>query len=606
LALVLVSAAFGQTVNWRKVGGYSVELMLASPATGPVDKVWFGNDGRLFARTRSGKVFETADFEIWTASANPAEPPGPVEVPAARTPETGVRVIGASFGRIYALGKNLFRSDDSGLSWNNLTAFKTDSVIGSGQHSVAAGPGDQVVVANDFGVWRSMDGGRSWTGLNQGLPNLSVKRILSAPQGTAGMRVAIENLGSVELKPGASVWQSAQDGTLEAEAARLKALSQRLGIDARSIAVAGQSVYVGTSDGRIRVSLDGGASFSDAAPVGSGPVERIAIDPARPHLALAVTGGAAGPHVLHTINSGGFWDPIDGNLPASAAHGVAADWESGAVYIASDRGVFWARRDLAVAGTAVPEWTSLNTGLQAASATDVMLDPAGVRIYAALDGYGVYAAGAPHRASSFRVVSSADFSTRPAAPGGLLSVIGGRVSAAGDGQLNYPVLAAADDASQIQVPFEAAGPTVTLALTTQGGRVPVGLRVLPVSPAIFVTHDGAPMLQDADSGLQIDPHNAAKSGARVQIFATGLGKVTPDWPTGIPAQLENPPAVTATIRAYLNGAAIPVTRATLAPGYIGFYQVEVQLPTLNNAGVNELYITAGGVESNRVPIVIEQ
>jgi uncharacterized protein (TIGR03437 family) len=49
-----------------------------------------------------------------------------------------------------------------------------------------------------------------------------------------------------------------------------------------------------------------------------------------------------------------------------------------------------------------------------------------------------------------------------------------------------------------------------------------------------------------------------------------------------------------------------VSRATLAPGYIGFYVVEVQLPTLNNAGVNELYITAGGVESNRVPIVIEQ
>ena len=29
----------------------------------------------------------------------------------------------------------------------------------------------------------------------------------------------------------------------------------------------------------------------------------------------------------------------------------------------------------------------------------------------------------------------------------------------------------------------------------------LGVQVLPVSPAIFVGHDGTPLLQDADSGL---------------------------------------------------------------------------------------------------------
>jgi uncharacterized protein (TIGR03437 family) len=235
-----------------------------------------------------------------------------------------------------------------------------------------------------------------------------------------------------------------------------------------------------------------------------------------------------------------------------------------------------------------------------------MLDPAGIRLYAAIDGYGVFSTAAPHRTRSLRVVNAADLSMRPAAPGGLLSVIGGRVNSATAGTLTYPVLAAADDGSQIQVPFEATGPNVTLALVTQSGRMEIGMRVQPVSPAIFVTHDGAPMLQDAESGLLLDSHNAAKSGARVQVFATGLGRVNPDWRTSMPAPQDNPPAVAASIHAYLNGSEIPVSRATLAPGYIGFYVVEVQLPTLNNAGVNELYITAGGVESNRVPIVIEQ
>ena len=92
----------------------------------------------------------------------------------------------------------------------------------------------------------------------------------------------------------------------------------------------------------------------------------------------------------------------------------------------------------------------------------------------------------------------------------------------------------------------------------------------------------------------------------MQVLATGLGRVTPDWPTGLAAPLENPPAVAATISAFVNGAVAPVTKATLAPGNVGLYVIEIQLPTINNAGANELYITADGVESNRVQLPIEQ
>jgi uncharacterized protein (TIGR03437 family) len=185
-------------------------------------------------------------------------------------------------------------------------------------------------------------------------------------------------------------------------------------------------------------------------------------------------------------------------------------------------------------------------------------------------------------------------------------VIGGRVNTARAGNLDYPVLAAADDASQIQVPFEAVGPNVTLDLQTATGAIRLGMQVQAVSPAIFVSHDGAPMLQDADTGLLLDARKTAHAGSRVQVFATGLGKVTPDWPAGTPARVDNPPAVAASVRAFLNGAPVPVRSATLAGNYIGLYVVELQLPTLNNAGPAELYITADGVESNRVQITIDQ
>ena len=610
LAIGVACLAQAQTgPQWRKVGSSAAELMLASPATGPVDRVWFNADGSLlYARTRSGKVFQTLDFETWTLTPTAAEPSEPLLGLPVRIPEAGARVFSMPRARLYSLGTQLMRSEDGGHTWVNLTGFKSESVIGSTQHSLAISPAnpDQLVVANDFGVWRSMDGGQSWVGLNQLLPNLPVRRILSTPNGASGTRVESAGLGTLELPPGGSVWVPVSTIKANSEAARLQQFSARLGFTVASYAQAEATIYAGSADGHIWVSIDNGATFRLTPTDATGPVERIYVDATRPQTALAAIGGPAGPHVLRTTNGGNFWDALDSpTLPDAPAHAVVGERASGAIYVATDRGIFAARADLDNASSPAVVWTSLSDNLPSAPATDVKLDPAGIQLYVALDGYGVYATAAPHRTRNLRVVSAADFSLRPAAPGSLLSVIGGRVYQANGGALNFPVLAAADDASQIQVPFEAAGTSVMLALQTAGGRVPVGLALQPASPGIFVGLDGTPQLQDAESGLLLDARNAAHSNSRVQIFAAGLGKVRPDWPTGLAAPIDGPPEVVAQVRAYLNGAPIPVTRAILAPGYIGFYLVEVQLPAIVNAGAAELYITADGAESNRVQVVIE-
>ena len=73
--LALAGSAPAQNANWRRVGNSAADLLLASPATGPVDKVWFSTDGgTLYARTRAGKIFETSDYEVWLPSQNAAEP----------------------------------------------------------------------------------------------------------------------------------------------------------------------------------------------------------------------------------------------------------------------------------------------------------------------------------------------------------------------------------------------------------------------------------------------------------------------------------------------------------------------------------------------------
>jgi uncharacterized protein (TIGR03437 family) len=306
------------------------------------------------------------------------------------------------------------------------------------------------------------------------------------------------------------------------------------------------------------------------------------------------------------MNGGGFWDDITANLPDTAsAHGVTADRASGAVYVATDAGVFFTTTDLGSAGRPT-NWTSLSEKLPAAVATDVKLDEGGNQIYAALDGYGVYTAIAPHRMRDARVVSAADFSAKPAAPGALLSVLGARVESALSGEVPAPVLDASDTASQIQVPFSATGNTVSLSLDAAAGPLAFQVPLRSVSPAIFVDPDGTPLIMDAASGVLLDASKPARANSRIQVLATGFGQVKPDWPTGLEAPLKDPPRVAATVHAYLDGLPLEVTQATLAPGYIGLYLIEIQVPRIANTGPAELYVEAEGQQSNRVRLYVEQ
>ena len=611
------AVALGQTasesarLDWRKIGSSSIELGLAAPATGPVDNVWFSPDGRmLYARTHSGKTFETVDFENWTASVAPAARPdfsgSAQRLPA---PNAILRASSSDFRRLYALADHVYESEDGGRNWTNLTAYKDQSVIGAGQHDLAASPLDsnQLAVANQNGVWRSIDGGMTWTGLNRFLPNLTVRRILATPANGRGLEVEIDGAGAAELPPGngaaAYAWQPVADSRAERNAETRRLYSVQLGAEITAVAPAGDVVYAGSSDGRIWVSVDRGRTWTLSPTGGNGAIQDIFVDPQAPRVALAALGGS-GVHVLRTTNTGGFWDDLSANLPDVAAHGVTADRSAGAVYVATDRGVYWAHEDLE--SPAPPSaWTLLSAGLPAARATAVSLDPTGSQLYASLEGYGVYAAAAPHRAATLRIVNAADFSTRPAAPGSLVSVLGGPVRSARAGDLEFPILASSESGTQMQVPFEAVGPSMGLALDASSGLVTVGLAVRPASPAIFVDRDGAPMLLDADTGLMLDAANTAHSNARIQILATGLGRVKPQWPTGLAAPLENPPAVIAKVQAFLDRGPIEVTRATLAPGYVGLYLIELQLPALVNAGPAELYLSAEGQESNRVRVYVE-
>jgi uncharacterized protein (TIGR03437 family) len=581
-------------LTWKQIAGTTINESLASVATGPVRSVWYAAEGkRLLAETASSRVFETTDFEHWRLNTTDVAPAPVALTSTPFLPESGAKVQAAGT-RLYAAGRdNIYASDDNGRTWLNLTGYNDRSIVGGGFSALAVSPvnSSEITAANESGVWRSLDGGLSWRGLNDGLPDLPARKLI----GRRTLALADSTLVTFD----SGIWTPIS-GTTDPELTLRLTTAARSGWQFNAITQSGAVVYGGTADGRLLVSRDNGAGWTEAPRIATAPINRLWVDPDRPDSALA----AAGSRLLRTVNGGQFWMDVTGALPPSAIHGIAADRSAGVVYVATDRGVFSGRLSLNDAGPAASNWTSLSRDLPAAAAWDVRLN-ADNTLTVALDGYGVFETAVPHRGRSVRVVNGADMSDRAAAPGSLISVLGANVRQGVNGNANYPVIAASDQSSQLQVPFEAAPGVFQISLEGATDRWTVPLTVKDASPAIFVDGEGSPLILDASSGLVVDPKIAVHAGSTVQLLATGLGKVTPDWPTGVAAPLDSPPAVRGAVTAYLDGTPVQVTRATLAPGYVGYYIVELQIPSIVNRGTGELRLVMNGEESNRVKLYVD-
>jgi uncharacterized protein (TIGR03437 family) len=616
LGVAQTTPASPARADWRRVGTLTVADGLPSPsAGGTVERVAFLGDGRLQVALPDGRIWQTADGEQWTrAEAWPAAERVP---PAAHLPETGSLVRETKRGPavLFAGGKQLYRSDDGGRSWRNLTqtraAAHANSVLGAPVNDLALDPEnpDRVAVATATGVWLSMDGGLSWQGWNENLPSFRATRILSAPARGRGMRVLVrrgKDPAVVEWAPGFRTgWLPA--GERDPDEALRSLLTASLPVKPSAAVESQGAFYAGSDDGRLWANLDGAALWRQGVtPAGTGAVRRIVTDPQDTRFALAALAPAnpapgKGPRVLRTLDGGATWDDVTSDLPDGPVSGLAFDRATGAVYAATNQGVF-----LSFQGLRAPEpaahWTPMK-GLPEAPVTDIRLDDAGVRVLAAVDGFGVYETPAPHRTRQPVLLRAADYGAGPAAPGALLTIVGSPVERVTVNSQPGVVLSSNPGESQIQIPFEASGDSLRVTASRNGAEpLSFGMPLKSTAPAILTDGDGFPVVIDADSGLQVDALNPVRPGARLQVLATGLGRVRPDWPAGMAAPAVHPPEVVAGVRVLMDGAPVKVVRAVLAPGYVGFYLVEFDAPEFLDAGAAELMIEGAGQSSNAVRV----
>jgi uncharacterized protein (TIGR03437 family) len=157
-----------------------------------------------------------------------------------------------------------------------------------------------------------------------------------------------------------------------------------------------------------------------------------------------------------------------------------------------------------------------------------------------------------------------------------------------------------------QVPWEvASGANATLAVENSGvTSASISVPVLAAQPGIFNYSSGGKTFgailhanfQLADTG------HPAKPAETVLIYCTGLGAVMSP-PTDGAAGNGQSTATAATVT--MGGANAMVSFSGLAPGFVGLYQVNAEVPAGLSAGNQAVVVTLAGASSNSVLLPVE-
>lgn len=164
-----------------------------------------------------------------------------------------------------------------------------------------------------------------------------------------------------------------------------------------------------------------------------------------------------------------------------------------------------------------------------------------------------------------------------------------------------------------QIPFGLAPGSYDVVVTSPSGTAKIHATVTAAAaaaaPAIFIASTfllyGQPVVINVAGGSLNSPSHPASPGSYLTVYLTGQGEVDETVASGV-ASPDSPLAhpllpVTATI----GGLDAPVSFAGLAPGFVGLFQVNVQVPEII-PGDNGLVITVGDAPSNLVPVAIAQ
>ena len=149
-----------------------------------------------------------------------------------------------------------------------------------------------------------------------------------------------------------------------------------------------------------------------------------------------------------------------------------------------------------------------------------------------------------------------------------------------------------------QLPFDLVG-KATIRITTANGTTETTLNVDDAAPGIF--DGGSPAVVHSNGSL-VSAAQPAEAGEFISIYATGLGRVNGVVTTGQATPGTQLYSTTAPVEVKIGAQSLTPSFAGLAPGFVGLYQVVVQMPADTLSGLYPLQLSVRTVGSNRVNV----
>ena len=260
----------------------------------------------------------------------------------------------------------MYHSTDGGFTWNEvLGPLGKDIMFGRRAiHKISFSPSSPKIVYAATGVetispvgvttdtpgpgiYKSMDGGITWSAIDKGLEKttLNIMTVAVHPQNPDIAYLGEINNGIYKTEDGGQSWTPVNNGLLQKEV-------RALAIDPKNP----NTVYAGAELGGVWKSENGGDSWKNIS-AGMSPeasVRSIVVDPSHTNIVYA---GDTQSGVYQSTDGGAVWQPISHNLKVKAINGLAISADGQTLYAATEgNGVY--RLDLAgQPPVAVPEVT---------------------------------------------------------------------------------------------------------------------------------------------------------------------------------------------------------------------------------------------------------
>jgi uncharacterized protein (TIGR03437 family) len=186
------------------------------------------------------------------------------------------------------------------------------------------------------------------------------------------------------------------------------------------------------------------------------------------------------------------------------------------------------------------------------------------------------------------------------------SLAGATLTIAG---MDVPLFYSSDGQINAQLPFELAPNTRYQAVVKSSDAitVPETITVAAARPGIFTTTQdgkGQGVIMDVANRL-VDGANPAAAGDVVVVYCTGLGATSPAVRSGEAAPAGPLAKVVTPVQVMIGGQPAVVHYAGLTPGFVGLYQVNVQIPSgVTPGSAVPLVLSQDSVPSNTVTLAV--